>query len=85
MSRCKYIMFDETNPILFREHLNHSDMANHLSGLGEVTSAGFVQVYVETFEKEFPSIEVSVFGESVSLKMKSNPVDAIWIKKMFED
>jgi len=42
MARCKYIMFDETNPIIFREHLNHSDMANHLSGLGKVTSAGFV-------------------------------------------
>jgi len=85
MARCKYIMFDETNPIIFREHLNHSDMANHLSGLGKVTSAGFVQVYVETLEKEFPYIEVYVFGESVTLQMKSNPVDALWIKKMFED
>ncbi len=84
MSRCKYIMLDENTPILFPEHLTHDYVARKFD-IDKVTSAAFFKVGVEDFEKTFPSIEVSVFGESVSLKMKSKPEDAIWIKKMFED
>jgi len=80
MPRCKYIMIDEHTPVLFPEHLTHVDMASKLLDLGEVTSAGFVQVY--NIEDGFPKIEV--YGGSESLKLNSNPKDSRWIMKMFE-
>ena len=52
-------------PVLFPEHVTHSQMA--MEGAKPV-SGGFVNL------KDF-----TVYGESKSLKMKSNPRDAEWI------
>jgi len=72
----KYIIVDYgftgEFPILFPYMINHSDVSNGY--VGEVVSAGFVQVDLETGV-------VSVFGKSDSLKIESRPEDAEIIKR----
>jgi hypothetical protein len=72
----KYIMFEFSGmrwPILFPEMVTHSDIARSITGCFpgfEVVSAGFCSRYGD------------VYGESVSLKVKSDQADSIIIKKM---
>ena len=72
----KYIMFEFSGmrwPILFPETVTHSDIArsitSHFSEF-EVVSAGFCNRHGD------------VYGEAVSLKVKSDPADTMLIKKM---
>lgn len=65
MSDIKYIMIDEAFPVIFGSMFSHRDVAMGLRGLGQVTSAGFVQNNGDgTF---------SCYGESISLGIKSTP------------
>jgi hypothetical protein len=73
--KLKYVMVDDSCPILFGEYFKHSDFSN----IGnKITSAGFCNVREVDGE-----MDVSVWGESVSLKIKSIPDDACFIKMMF--
>lgn len=67
----KYVIVDNCIPILFTEANKHSDVARNLS----VTSAGF-------WDLNHDRTKVSVWGESLSLKKKSLPDDAVFIEKM---
>ena len=72
MSFSKYIIIDNGGvevPIVFDEILSHKEMSYNKT----VISAGFLDVWEN---------EVSVFGESVTLNIKSRKEDAILIKKM---
>jgi hypothetical protein len=67
----KYIILEQSIPILFPDHVNHSDFKK----LGNITSAGFVEIDIDD-EK----INVRVYGESVTLKLKPMSGDNILIK-----
>lgn len=84
-SRCKYVMFDYFNPILFHEGLTHEGIKNKFvdSIYHKSTSAGFVQAYLKYNEDGSTEIDFCTYGESVSLKLKSKPEDASIIKRMF--
>jgi len=77
---CKYIMIDETIPILFPCTIAHNVVANAL-GRNKVTSAGFVEISQEAVDW-YSIIEVNVYGGSVSLKLFSKKEDIFFIKKM---
>ena len=81
MSNCKYIILNGNKPILFGTMMNHDQVANSLSKSLPLTptSAGFVGIKYRQMTQE---IEVSVYGESTSLNLKSDPVDAILIEQM---
>lgn len=86
MRKFKYIMFGFFTPVLFPEHIKHSDFAN-LCHFGKPTSAGFAKIYIKpdlTYKEEH-EIDVCTFGESVSLKLKSDKEDARVIKNMIMD
>lgn len=77
----KYVMFGTTTgrkfAVIFPDHLVHAHVAKYIANLSfaahkepaTAVSAGFVN----------PGDELSVSGESESLKLKSDPVDAIRI------
>lgn len=67
----KYVMIDGIKPIIFHLGLSH----DAFKALGRITSAGFVKIYHSN-----GWIDVAVHGESLSLKLKPNPVDAELIK-----
>ena len=79
----KYILFGEcgpTFPIVFPEFIQHADVRNayraEFPGIKAI-SAGF---YSFNGEKAF------VWGESISLKLKSNPAeDEYYLQKMFKN
>lgn len=77
---CKYIMIDETIPILFPCVLAHEVVAKAL-GKNKVTSAGFVEISQEAVDW-YSIIEVNVYGESIGLKLASKKEDIFFIKKM---
>lgn len=60
--KTKYIIIEYSYPIIFSECNKHSDFKH----LGEITSAGFCNVNL--YEDE-----MDVYGESVSLGIKSDP------------
>lgn len=64
MFKAKYIVVDYDMPYIFPEFINHIDFAHRVTGK-PVTSAGFVYVDSEGSYK--------CYGESISLKLKSNP------------
>ena len=65
---------------MFDSLLTHSDMAD---GWKKVISAGFFAVGAEPTEEDPRNIGVSVFGESVTLKLKvREKEDARLIKKV---
>uniref|UniRef100_A0A6M3JML5 Uncharacterized protein n=1 Tax=viral metagenome TaxID=1070528 RepID=A0A6M3JML5_9ZZZZ len=80
MSDCKYVILNGNKPILFA-NMNHNQVANSLSKSLPLTptSAGFVSV---AYDERDRRIMVSVYGESTSLNLKSNKVDAILIESM---
>ena len=66
MSKLKYIMTNR-GPVIFSEALLHKDVAE---GLKEISSAGFVYITWDEEEQKFLS---KPHGESISLKIKSDP------------
>jgi hypothetical protein len=83
----KYIMLNNSKsllmsvPIVFPEHIEHVYIANKFGGKKNISSAGFIKVTVKDEE-----IEVTCWGESKSLKMKSaGAEDAKFIKLMLRD
>ena len=68
MNKTKYIILKEHNtPIIFEDVLSHQQMARGK----EVSSAGFVQIFADAEDKG--TVGVTCFGESTSLKVKSDP------------
>lgn len=66
----KYIVFEDGTFVLFPDKKNHSDFAS----AGTPSSAGFVKIYGPN--------EVFCYGESLTLKIKSESLaDAALIKK----
>ena len=65
----KYIKTNELSIVIFSPSLTHADMAKRLGG--EILSAGFVDM-----EKR------ECFGESVSLNLKSDPMDTCYLRGM---
>lgn len=64
MFKAKYIINDGMTPVVFPETLTHADVAFQLFGGGKhITGAGFVHIYGDAYQ---------CYGESVSLKVKSN-------------
>lgn len=59
----KYIMTDYS-PVVFNEVITHADAA---IGLGEIKSAGFLNVTFDTEKEEFDCFP---YGESISLGVK---------------
>jgi hypothetical protein len=83
MEFMKYVMFNETNAVIFDPVLSHKDVARGIGHAGFApTSAGFFQVAVG--EEKLGEIKISCFGESETLKLKANPKDAFWIAKRLD-
>lgn len=66
----KYVIFENNFPILFGELFTHRDIRG---GFGKVTGAGFFYINDEN--------KVVVYGESVSLDIKSKTTDADIIQR----
>lgn len=72
----KYVIIGNT-PVIFPEHLHHANMARLLSEvgrLGEITGAGFC-----SFDE---GGSICCYGESITLKLHSKPVDEALIRIM---
>lgn len=74
----KYIIIEQKAAIIFNDVITHADMAAKFSHLGEPTSAGFLEVYLNPDSVD--GILVSTYGESVSLKLKPSIYDPELIK-----
>lgn len=70
MDSQKYVIVDGIMPIVFHGGLKHSSF----KGMGEITSAGFCDIYSEENE-----VKVNCYGKSESLKIKSKPEDDIYL------
>ena len=77
---CKYVMFNDCDPVLFHCSSHHVSISNRFSPK-IATSAGFVKIR----SKMDGEIEVIVYGESVSLKLKPKPIDDLLIKEMLTE
>ena len=85
MNYGKYIIVDGGSfkqPILFDNTIAHSEFTDMYPNPDYILSAGFFAVGAKPSENDPDDIDVSVFGESVSLKLKSNPEDARHIKRI---
>ena len=69
--KTKYVIIDDIKAIIFTETLQHSEF----KPLGEITGAGFVSIGIKNGN---PS--VSVYGESISLGIKSKEKDLLPVK-----
>lgn len=74
----KYIILDNYSPIIFRESLQHKEVAGALAP--RVTSAGFGRIIPEG-----ESLRVIVMGESMSLNKASKEIDAKLIERMIQE
>lgn len=71
MNELKYVRFSQYNSVVvFPTTLEHRDFKN----FGEIVGAGFCRIYGR---------EVSCYGESVGLGIKSQPSDSYWCTKQF--
>jgi hypothetical protein len=68
----KYVMVDKNYPIVFPDHINHSDFMR----VGKITSAGFVSVRDR---------KVHVHGKSVSLKLGPEKGDNLVLSLFLTD
>ncbi len=66
----KYIRFEHTGFVIFQRDINHNDMAKNFPNDTPI-SAGFVNKNLQ------------VYGESESLKLKSDPSDSIYLEVFF--
>lgn len=75
----KYIVFENSEAVIFSDTIGHDEVA----GNKPVKSAGFCSI--ETFRNQFDDTRarVSVWGESTSLKKKSNPEDIYNISRIW--
>lgn len=75
----KYIVFMDNTAVLLPKSASH----NWIAGNKIVKSAGFCRI--ETYRNDFDDVraKVSVWGESTTLGVKSDPQDAELIKMMF--
>lgn len=74
--KVKYVIINELFPRLCSLAEEHAQLAK-----GErVTSAGFC-----SFSGQSPDWQVSVWGESISLKVKHDPHDAYLIKRLLSN
>lgn len=71
----KYIIIDESFPVVFSDATKHSD----LLPLGNITSAGFCSFSVN----EKGDVRASTWGESVSLGVKSKEGDLFFLEALF--
>ena len=79
MKRLKYVIINETFPILFGECHKHQDfVANRL---GTPTSAGFCTIS----QVGDHGMSVSCFGKSVGLNLESKPDDERLIERLFNE
>lgn len=69
--KTKYVVIDDFRAILFNESFQHQEFSH----FGKITGAGFV-----SFGMKGGHISVSVYGESVSLGIKSKEKD-LWAVK----
>lgn len=70
----KYIMINESIPIIFPETMPHESIkVEH----GLITSAGFIQLY----ERD-NAIQAKVYGRSHGLRLDSHPEDTVFIEIM---
>lgn len=77
MDRTKYIVFDNAYAIVFPDFLDHDAVGIRVAAIhrDEPTSAGFISFN--------PDTELyTVYGESMSLNLKSNPTDAKLINRL---
>lgn len=65
----KYVIISGKGAILFPETFQHAEFRKH----GEITGAGFF--FIGDNDK------VTVYGESISLKIKSKSEDLFWVKQ----
>jgi hypothetical protein len=74
--KVKYVIFDKFYPVLLGECSQHAE-----ARLGALTptSAGFCSF---TWSPEKCGWEVTTYGESISLKLKPDPLDAHLIGKL---
>lgn len=78
MRKIKYIIIDGYTPILFADHLIHSDVAAKHGG--EVTGAGFCHI---GGKDEYGNPQFVCYGESVSLNVRSQPSDSAIVNRAF--
>lgn len=82
----KYIIKDLGNhevAILFDAAINHCDIGTCKDSRGETISAGMFMIAAKPTEDDPEDIDVSVFGESVTLKMGNREgKDEVLIKKI---
>ena len=88
MNYGKYIIIEigySELAIMFHSVITHSDLLRSFHK-DSIVSAGFFAVGAEASENDEKDISVSVFGESVTLKMKSRQdKDEALIKKVLRD
>lgn len=72
MSRMKYINFKNIGIVIFGGHVSHSDMAQLIGD--KPVSAGFFNAGDTDY--------VSCYGESVSLKLTSDPADTEQLRRI---
>ena len=82
--KLKYVIIDKCTPILFTEAHRHVEFKR----LGNITSAGFCDFKEEPTPEDRTDIStsrmfvVTVWGESVSLRLRSDKNDARLIENM---
>jgi len=77
LRKLKYIIGEANQPILFSEYYMHSEFKNF-----NPIRAGFVLIHMEDFGKKVGRVQCTCYGESISLKLKSDPkLDAEIIKR----
>jgi hypothetical protein len=63
----KYVVLNESTPILFPDHIKHSFFKDKC--LGEITSGAFLYIDYDTKNDNFI---VRIYGEAQSLNLKPN-------------
>jgi len=71
----KYIVITEDNPVVFDPIIPHNSFTN----VGHITSAGFCRVF---YDRETKRIKYHCYGESTSLKIKSQESDSALLTKV---
>ena len=74
MKKLKYVILDDQFPVVFDGCFKHSSFSN--AQRMKATSAGFCQI-------DWENKAVHVYGESISLGLKSMGDDVVWLNKLF--
>jgi hypothetical protein len=80
MNNAKYIVFNERKVVVFPALMEHVEMAKRFSEW-KPTSAGFVSFGVN----EEGDVQLSGYGESISLKLKAAPDDTRLLTRLTRD